>query len=383
MTLRTRLCGAYFLLMAAIGGLTPWMAVVLERNDVPARSQAVILAAFPIGVLIAGPLGGWLADRTGREVRVLRATTAIALVASLLLVGAVGVVALGLATVAVALFRAPVPPVLDMYTVGQLGFDRRGYGGIRAWGSIGFIIAAFGVGLLVDSWPAAPLVIGAAAVGLLAALSWSFSERGRAVAARGRTSLLELLRGPVLLPLCVVAVLHRATVSYYDLYYPLHTTETLQLPGWVAGASIAVGVGVEVGILVTGHWLLARFGPMRLILLAVTATIPRWWLTAELTAAWPLVATQALHGLSFGAWWVGGVALVARSTPEEQRTSAQGLFVAAGHGVGTLLALALAAALVEPLGTGRTFLAMIAVSAAALAAALIWLGPAVARTGRG
>lgn len=383
MTLRSRLCGAYFLLMASIGGLTPWMAVVLERAGIGARSQALILAAFPVGVLVAGPLGGWLADRTGREVAVLRVTAIVATIASFLLVGASGVIALGLGTAAVALFRAPVGPVMDMYTVGRLGFDRRGYGGIRAWGSIGFIVAAFGVGLTIERWPVAPLVAGAGTMALLAVATWGFTERERAVAPRGRSSLLELLRGPVMLPLCVTAVLHRATVSYYDLYYPLHTTETLHLPGWVAGASIAAGVGLEVAVLIAGHLLLTRLGPMKLILIALLASLPRWLLTAGLVSAIPLVLTQLLHGLSFGAWWVGAVALVARTTPEEHRTAAQGLFVAAAHGLGTLVALGFAATLVESRGTGGTFEVMALLSSAAVIVAVVWLGPAVRRAGGG
>jgi MFS transporter, PPP family, 3-phenylpropionic acid transporter len=383
MPLRGRLALWYFLLIGSIGALNPWLAVVLEGAGASGLMLAGILSLFPLGVLFAGPLGSWLADRTGREVVVLRVSVLLAAVASVALAGANGLLALSLATLGVALFRAPPTAVADMYTVRQVGWDRMGYGRIRAVGSIGFILAVFGVGAMLDVMPRSPLWISAAAMVALAGLTFALPRRERSEAERANTKTAPwpLLRNPVLVSLFVVAILHRSTISFYDAFFALHATGELGLPSWVPGTSIALGVAMEVLVLVNGHRLLARFGPFPLVLVAVLASAPRWLLTGMLTDPVGLIAVQALHGLSFGAWWVGGLAIVSRHTPEALRNTGQGLFLASGHGVGTLVSMGLAAVLLDRTTTGVAFFWMAGLSAAALVAVLVALLPAL-RTAR-
>ncbi len=381
MPLRRRLALWYFLMFGSIGALNPWLAVVLEDAGASGLALAGVLALFPIGVLVAGPLGSWLADRTGRERAVLRVSVLLTAVASAALAGSVGLLALALASLGVALFRAPPTAVADMYTVRQVGWDRRGYGRIRAWGSVGFILGAFGVGAVLDTLPRSPLWISAAAVAGLALVTFALPRRQRSEAEQvaTRRSPWPLLRNPVLVSLFAVAICHRATISFYDAFFALHATAELGLPSWVPGTSIALGVGMEVLVLFMGHRLLARLGPLPLVLAGVLVSAPRWLLTGLLTDPVALIAVQSLHGLSFGAWWVGGLAIVARHSPEELRNTGQGLFLASGHGVGTLAAMGLAALLLDRVSSGTAFLWMAGLSAAALVGVLAGLLPALRR----
>ena len=382
MPLRRRLALWYFLMFGSIGALNPWLAVVLEEAGASGLVLAGTLALFPIGVLVAGPVGSWVADRTGHERAVLRVSVLLAAIASVALAGATGLLALGLTSLGVALFRAPPTAVADMYTVRQVGWDRRGYGRIRAWGSVGFILGAFGVGAVLDVMPRSPLWISAAAIAGLAALTFALPRRTRTEAEQGdgRRSPWPLLRNPVLVSLFVVAICHRATISFYDAFFALHATAELGLPSWVPGTSIALGVGMEVLVLFAGHRLLARFGPLPLVLAGVAASAPRWLLTGVLTDPAALIAVQALHGLSFGAWWVGGLAIVARHSPERLRNTGQGLFLASGHGVGTLAAMGMAAMLLDRITTGSAFCLMAGLSLVALAGVLLALLPALRRS---
>lgn len=390
MTVRGRLGLYYLLLLGAIGGLNPWLAVILEDAGASGTGKALILGTFPAGVLLAGPAGAWIADRTGREIGVLRGAAVLSLGASVgLLVAAASGALIGLAlgTAALAMTRAPLAPVADMATVGRVGLGSGGYSAVRAWGSIGFIVAALVVGALLDDWPAAPLWIGVGTMAALALLTFTIPETAGAEPARkspgGFTAIRTVLGIPVLAALCVVACLHRGTIGFYDQFYAHHTTDILGLPGWVPGLSIAIGVALEVGILTLGHRLLERFGAMTLVLVAVVSQIPRWALTATLLSPGALIGTQVLHGFGFGLWWVGGVALVARYAPAELRNTAQGVFVAAGHGVGSFLALGVAAAMLDGPGTGAAFGVLAVISTVALAVTLGWLLPASRRAPTG
>ena len=115
---------------------------------------------------------------------------------------------------------------------------------------------------------------------------------------------------------------------------------------------------------------------MKLILLAVVVGIPRWWLCGVVEDGTTLILVQALHGLSFGAWWIGGIALVAEQAPPGLRNSAQGMFLAAGHGLGQLLAMIGAALALDRLSTGEIFQGLSVVSLLAFALAAIWLARA-------
>ena len=221
---------------------------------------------------------------------------------------------------------------------------------------------------------------GAAGMVALAFLTLTFPERPPAAGGDRRVSLKRVLSLPVIFWLCIVGTLHRGTICYYDAFYTLHVTRGLDLPAAIGGISVALGVGIEVGVLLLGHRLLERFGATTLVLISVASGLPRWLLTSSLTDPTLLVATQALHGVGFGCWWVGGLALIDRHAPGELRNTAQGLFMAAGHGLGALLAMGLAAVLLDRTDSGTIFLWVAALSGLALVFAVFALRPAVARS---
>jgi PPP family 3-phenylpropionic acid transporter len=187
------------------------------------------------------------------------------------------------------------------------------------------------------------------------------------------------MRQPVFLALFGVGILHQSTISFYDHFYALHVTRTLGLGSWIASASIALGVGLEVIVLAKGHRLLTQIGPGLLIVLGIASGLPRWLLTAHTTDPVLLIATQSLHGIGFGAWWVGAIALVDRYAPGRMRNSAQGLFMASSHGIGTLVAMAAAGLLLDRTSTAMVFLCSAGLSSLALIGALAFLLPALRR----
>jgi PPP family 3-phenylpropionic acid transporter len=78
---------------------------------------------------------------------------------------------------------------------------------------------------------------------------------------------------------------------------------------------------------------------------------------------------QALHALTFGAFYTAGVALVDRESPPEVRASAQGLFSIISWGLACSASLALAGWLQSRTGTMRDV--FLAAAAAALFAAVL------------
>lgn len=371
-----RLATWYFLFIGALGALAPYLAICLQNAGASGMATGIVLAIIPIGLLLGSPLGTLLADRSGKPIWVLRLCIAISATATLGLYLAPDWRFMAPAAALLALARAPAGAITDNIAVQMTSGGN--YGRVRLWGSVGFVLICWGVGWNLDSWPDAPILC---CLGLLILLMFA-TERlktGSLKHEQSTSSISALLSRPQLTALYSVAILHSATVAVYDRFFALHVT-SIGLPSKVAANALALGVTVEVGVMAAAPFLLRKLGAMKLILLAVAVGIPRWWLCGVVEDSTTLILIQALHGLSFGAWWIGGIALVAEQAPPGLRNSAQGMFLAAGHGLGQLLAMVGAALALDRLSTGEIFEALSVVSLLAFALAILWLARAPSRT---
>ena len=140
----------------------------------------------------------------------------------------------------------------------------------------------------------------------------------------------------------------------------------------VVGASVALGVGFEVLLMSFGRPFLARVGPARGMLLAALSGLPRWVVTATVADPVVLVATQALHGIGFGFFWLSGVQRMAQAARPEIAASSQSLWAAATYGFGALLGAGLAGLARRELGSEGIFWMLAGVSLLASLSAL-WL----------
>ncbi len=356
----------YVTAVASISAI-PYLAVVLADAGVQDRTIATVLLLLPLGQIFGAPFWGWVADRTGAHQLVFRTATIFAAVAGVGLMVAEDPVSLAACVLLMAVSRAPVFPIADATTVSILGQDRRDYGRIRAAGSVAFLVAIQSAGIARDTWPRAPLWIGGSLLVLTAVVSWSF-PKVRTPPRRPTTAELgKMLAHPVLLPLMGICVLHGMTITAYDSLFSLHV-ESLGLDSWVTGAGIALGVLVEVVVLMSGRYLLDRLGPLPLLLIAVAVGVPRWLITGATTDPYILIATQALHGIHFGAFWISGVALFSEQAPKNLVASAQSLLPASTFGVGYFASMALAATILGPF-TLQQFFGILSVTSA-LATAL-------------
>lgn len=365
---RTRLILWYCLAIGSVGALHPFLSLVLRRRGASPTATTLLLALFPLGLLLAGPAWGWLADRSRHPPRVIASALAVAATGSLLLLVPGSYLALVPGLALLALSRSGAIALTDVHTISALGGGeegRRDYGRVRMWGSICFIAAVQGVGLLAGGWPDAALFVNAGLVLSLAVLTLTMSSARVHTAPRAPTPLLELMGRPALGRLFLISFLHVAAMSSYDNLFALHGNR-IGLSDGMIGAAFGLGVGAEVVVLFLSPALLARFNPRVLIAAAVLSGVPRWWITGVTESHGVIIGIQALHGATFGLWWVGGVAFVSQQAPSSLRSSAQALFVASGFGLGNLAALVAASATLAAVGTALWFQALAAVSLVAV-----------------
>ena len=100
------------------------------------------------------------------------------------------------------------------------------------------------------------------------------------------------------------------------------------------GLALTIGTLSEIPVLFYGNRLLQRFTTNGLLLLAMTITGLRLILFAASPTPEMILMLQLLHGLTFPAMWVAGVAYADQYAPSGMRSTAQGLFGAMVFGLG-------------------------------------------------
>ena len=246
---RARLLSAWYVLaIGSVGAFHPYLAVILDRRGASGTELALCLALFPAGLLLCGPLWGLRTDRSARPQRVIGVALTAAAAGALGMLVPGSWVVLVPAMALLAMTRSPAVAVGDVLVVRLLGGGRTGeaaYGAVRSWGSVAFIGIVFAVGWLMDRWLVAPLVVHAALLLGLAALTWRLPAPApeQRAAAGPSTSVGAVLRSP-LLGLYVVSVLHIGANSLYDNLFAHHVTG-LGLGARVAGVAIANGMERE------------------------------------------------------------------------------------------------------------------------------------------
>jgi MFS transporter, PPP family, 3-phenylpropionic acid transporter len=240
------------------------------------------------------------------------------------------------------------------------------YGPVRLWGSVAFMAANLGGGLLLAHLMPAnliwPIVACYAAVAV-SALTLAPLREPSPAGARGRSGA----RRDSAFVAIVAAV--SLTQASHAVYYGFSTLawSAQGLSGGAIGALWALGVAAEI-VLFAFAARLSALAPTRLIALGAAGAVLRWAAMAFDPPAVLLPALQLLHALSFGATHLGTMAYLAGAAGEGSRAAAQG-DVAAASGIAIALATALAGWLYQSYG-GAAYGAMAAMAIVGGACAL-------------
>ena len=349
-----------------LGSVGPFLALELRDKGVDGWTFSLAMTSMPLARLFLGPLWGALADRWQAERRVLLLAAILSLAGTL----AVWVSPVMLAPFAVMLMagsRVGVMPLIDSHATRSLG---DGYGRVRAWGSVGFVIAVLTASTLRQHIGLNTLAVGVVVAALLVPAVMILPSTG---ASHERTpigpALRELLGNRPVRWLLAAAALHFMGHSGYHSYFSVHV-ESLGLGDQWTGVAIALGVGVEIVLLRYADALLKRFGAQNLMLVGIALAIPRWLITA-LGGPMVVIGVQALHGATFALFWIGSLSRITRLAPERIRTSSVAVLGAAVGGIGSIVGNFGGGLLADGPGTTTLFLCGAGTATLATMAALL------------
>ena len=351
-----RLSGFYLFYFAGLGALIPYWGLYLQDLGHAPDAIGELMALLLATKIVAPNLWAWLADRSGRRVRIVRAASLAALVCFAGVFLGSSFAWLALVMVAFSFFWNASLPQFEALTLGHLVEDPHRYGFVRVWGSIGFIASVIALGLLFDAVGRASLpwlVLGL--FGLVWVVSLSVPDAATPQVAASPAPLRRVLARPEVVALLVTCLLMQASHGPYYVFFSLH----LDRAGYdqqLIGLLWALGVIAEIGVFLVADRLLRRWGVRRLLIASLLLTVLRWWLIAELVDAlgWLLLA-QLLHAASFGVYHLAAIQLVHRYFPAPHQGRGQALYSSVSFGAGGALGSLLGGYLWSTLGAGAAY----------------------------
>ena len=388
--------GSRWVIGASAVGMLGWGTVLPYQYAYASATRgwggavaAVAASLFSVAALVAGPVGGRLADRFAPGAVGVLARLAAAVAAGLLVLAdtpaayVVAMTAFGFALAA----GGPAQSVLLLRT--SASSDRRTtFAWLAAGQALGMGLGAFAAGYLVDldrpdgldvSFVAAAAGFGVSAA-MTAAVPRSPSGPGvgspavGAVPGRSTEALRLVLRSPALRWTGVLTIaLALAFYAQFDTGLPAYALTILHLPAQTVGLAAAVNCLVLIVLqLAVVRWTAHR--PAAPLLMAVGAIWLACWVGLGAVASVPQLAAVVLV-TTFGVFALGETMygpvlnpLVASLAPKGHVGSTLGLFTGLQTGVSALGPLIAGVALSG--GHGRGFVALhVLISAVAVGAA--------------
>ncbi|MDS1310449.1 MFS transporter [Marinobacter xiaoshiensis] len=352
-----RLSNLYFWFFALLGGLLPYWSLYLQEQGFSYLQIATLMATIQLTKIVAPSLWGHLGDRAGQRVRLVRLG---AITGSLFFAGVFlepGFYGLLLVMLAFTFFWNAILPLYEVITLRSLGEHRDKYGKVRLWGSIGFIGAVAGVGLILG-WVSIqwlPWLLVPVFIGIVVSVFLLPAEQGERKPPAPKGSLRAIVTHPAVVAFFLMNFLLQVSHGAYYTFFSIH----LEQHGYgnlAIGLLWSLGVISEIGLFLVMHQLTRHFTVRQIVIGSLVLTMIRWVLIAELTDFLPvLLFAQLLHAASYGALHAVSVQYVQGFFGKHHHGQGQALYSGLTFGAGGALGAWLSGFLVEGFSTSVAF----------------------------
>jgi PPP family 3-phenylpropionic acid transporter len=341
----------WFVYFGSLGIFFPYFTLYLRENAGLSGTQVgLILAISPLVGMIAQPIWGQIADRTGARTRVLALLTVGTAFGYFLLGMAAGFWPIVLATAMLALVGTAIFPMMISVSMAILrDAGRHAFGRVRVWGTVGYFILILVFPWALQNFPPA-LEHGAAVVGvsqpglglmfpitaglvLVAAFIAFFLPKKGVVGLRAaRGDWRELIGNRAFLRFLIFSLLAHFLLHGPMWLFPLFVRSrggelTTIRDMWILMLLVEMPL-----VFMTGSGL-KRLGARGLVGVGVLVGGVRWSLCALVSDPTILFAAQALHGVTVVGLNLGSPLYLDVVAPEKLRSTAQGILSMVGSGI--------------------------------------------------
>ena len=384
----------WFTYFGSLGIFYPYFSLYLRENAGLTGSQVgLVLAISPFIGMLAQPLWGQVADRTGARSRTLAFLTLGTALGYLGLGYADGFWAVALATSALAIAGAAVFPLMTSVSLAILrDAGRHAFGRVRAWGTFGYFILilifpwALSLYGVPDDVATVPSNVSQPGLGLMfpltAALVFVAAFIAFLLPNRGAVSLRaasgdwrELLHNYFFLRFLGFSLLAHFLMHGPMWLFPIFVRARGGDLTTIRNIWILMLV-VEIPLVLSTGSGLKRLGARGMLIAGVVIGGLRWTLSALITDPFLFFAVQALHGVTVVGLNLGSPLYLDVVAPEKLRSTAQGILSMVGSGLAGILSNVTAGWLVDASGVDLLYL-LCGIGSLTLGILSLWILPTV------
>ena len=367
------LAAFWFLFLGGLGVIFPYQSLYFSENVALLGTQlGLVLAIRPLVGMLAQPLWGQVADRTGSRARMLVFLAFGTAVGYLVLAQAKTFPVLLAAMAFAALFSSAAMPMATSVCMAALGARAtEAFGRLRMWGTVGFLVLVVGFPLLLHrvqaarglvrepggpSEPGLELIfyVAAAISAVAAIVAWRLPRDG-AMATRSRRGDLRLLlrHRPYRRLLYFVflgQLCHQAPIHLFAPFIVAHggsidTVSRMWIPMLL----------LEIPLVYYSGAIVARVGVRGLLAIGVLADGFRWLACSLLGDLSIMYGLALLHGVVVTGLFVGSALYVEAVVPERLRSTGQGLLAMVGFSFAGVISNVAGGLLFEHFGIDAPF----------------------------
>jgi len=325
----------------AIGGVFPFIPVILIANGFDVLGVGVVTALTALAFAVAVPAWGHFADVVVGRPRALQIAAIAAAAALALTLLQVPPLVIALCYIGFAAGEAAFAPLSDALAVNAVRDPRRDYARVRLLFSLSFAVATIGAGFLYDQtgYGPAPIIFALGALVVVASAAFTPDvERAKEAASARFGSVGVAFASAPRLPLVLVALglMHVGILAGFT-FLSVRLQELGAEPSTIALSAGVAALTEVLGFLVMGA-LAQRLG-IRAVFIASAAIYGACFVSwMFLDSPILIVASRVATGFAFAGIAVAAVLTIAALLPGRLQATGQALYQTTAFGVAAVIA---------------------------------------------
>ncbi len=334
-----KLSSSYFWYFAVLGLVMPFLGIFLDYRDFNSRQIGEILAIITASKVIGPSLWAMLADKSGKQLRIIRLGAFLAASSFMVLAFVDGYTLIASFLAIFTLFWAAILPQMEVMTQNTIRRSPKIYARIRLWGSLGFIALAVAGGKIIEVFsPQAFIYIGSGILAVLWITTLGLKQpKIKRSAITKRSSIVSKLFTLKFVIFFIAGAFLQISFAPYYGFFALYLRD-LGYPSYAVGLLIGLGVIAEIFVFIYAGKIFKYIDVKTALALSILVTALRWFIVAEYGDLFTLLAfSQLIHAASFGLNHSASILFLQQHFDDNQQSRAQAIYIGGVYGIGGAL----------------------------------------------